>query len=65
MKKVRGVLRKGVVFAVNSASVTLSFALHLLITLAVANMMLTLFGMYIYHNEIGITLMVVEIINWL
>jgi hypothetical protein len=35
-----------------------------LISLAVAAMMLTVFGMYIYHNEIGITLMVVEIMNW-
>jgi len=35
-----------------------------LISLAVAAMMLTAFGMYIYHNEIGITLMVVEIMSW-
>jgi hypothetical protein len=35
-----------------------------LISLAVAAMMLTVFGMYIYHHEIGITLMVAEIMNW-
>jgi hypothetical protein len=34
-----------------------------LISLALAAMILTAFGMYIYHNEIGITLMVVEM-SW-